>query len=172
MFDMFTSRNIKKIFKYPLSRPTTMSDQIVGLRECWLSNLLDIWGGICPTWEYDRWYTWSVLYMYPCFMSNILWSMRICKRTFFPVCRMSWYVNTLVYFYLAPYSRQEGKKSIFNDWSVSENQFNIVFYNKIYTIKKCILLKKITGWIDLQYKIIITKYLNIAGIRCHHQNKD
>ena len=30
------------------------------------------------------------------------------------------------------------------------------------TIKKCILLKKITGWIDLQYKIIITKYLNIA----------
>ena len=56
------------------------------------------------------------------------------------------------------------KKSIFNDWSVRENQFNIVFYNKIYTctIKKCILLKKITGWIDLQYKIIITKYLNIA----------
>ena len=40
-------------------------------------------------------------------MSNILWSMRICKHTFFPVCRMSWYVNTLVYFYLAPYSYQE-----------------------------------------------------------------
>ena len=40
-------------------------------------------------------------------MSNILWSMCICKRTFFPVCRMSGYVNTLVYFYLAPYSRQE-----------------------------------------------------------------
>ena len=55
------------------------------------------------------------------------------------------------------------KKSIFNDWSVSENQFNIVFNNKIYTIKNVsILLKKITGWIDLQYKIIITKYLNIA----------
>ena len=32
MFDMFTSRNVKKIFKYPLSRPTTMSDQIVGLK--------------------------------------------------------------------------------------------------------------------------------------------
>jgi hypothetical protein len=27
------------------------------------------------------------------------------------------------------------------------------------------LLKKITGWIDLQYKIIITKYLNIAIAR-------
>ena len=40
-------------------------------------------------------------------MSNILWSMRICKRTFFPVCRMCGYVNTLGYFYLAPYSRQE-----------------------------------------------------------------
>ena len=39
-------------------------------------------------------------------MSTILWSMRICKRTFFPVCRMCGYVNTLVYFYLAPYSRQ------------------------------------------------------------------
>ena len=34
-------------------------------------------------------------------MSNILWSMRICKRTFFPMCRMSGNVNTLVYFYLA-----------------------------------------------------------------------
>ena len=33
---------------------------------------------------------------------------------------------------------------------------------KISSIKKCILLKKITGWIHLQYKIIITKYLNIA----------
>ena len=44
MFDMFTSRNVKKIFKYPLSRPTTMSDQIVGLRECWLSNLSNILG--------------------------------------------------------------------------------------------------------------------------------
>jgi hypothetical protein len=42
IFDMFTSRNVKKIFKYPLSRPTTMSDQIVGHGECWLSNLLDI----------------------------------------------------------------------------------------------------------------------------------
>ena len=40
-------------------------------------------------------------------MSNILWSTRICKSTFFPVCRMCGYVNTLVYFYLAPYSRQE-----------------------------------------------------------------
>ena len=40
-------------------------------------------------------------------MSNILWSMCICKCTFFPVCRISGYVNTLVYVYLAPYSRQE-----------------------------------------------------------------
>jgi hypothetical protein len=30
-------------------------------------------------------------------MSNILWSMRICKRTFFLVCRMCGYVNSLVY---------------------------------------------------------------------------
>ena len=63
MFDMFTSRNVKKIFKYPLSCPTTTSDQIVGLRECRLSNLSDILGGICPTWEYDHWYTCSVLYI-------------------------------------------------------------------------------------------------------------
>jgi hypothetical protein len=42
MFDIFTSRNVKKIFKYPLSHPTTMSDQIVGVRECWLSNLSDL----------------------------------------------------------------------------------------------------------------------------------
>jgi hypothetical protein len=42
---------------------TKMSDQIVGLRECWLSNLSDILGGICRTGEYDRWYTWNVLYI-------------------------------------------------------------------------------------------------------------
>jgi hypothetical protein len=57
-------------------------------------------------------------------------------------------------------------RSIYN-WNIVEKwrlntQFNIVFYNKIYTIKKGILVKKITGRIDLQYKIIITKYLNIA----------
>jgi hypothetical protein len=57
---------------------------------------------------------------------------------------------------------QHPKKSIFNDWSVSENHFNIVFYNKIYTIKNVSCWKKITGWIVLQYKIIITQYLNIA----------
>ena len=28
-------------------------------------------------------------------------SLIYCKRTFFPMCRMSVYVNTLVYFYLA-----------------------------------------------------------------------
>jgi hypothetical protein len=56
---------------------------------------------------------------------------------------------------------QHPKKSIFNDWSVSENQFNVVFYNKIYTIKNVSCWKK-SEWIDLQYKIIITKYINIA----------
>ena len=34
------------------------------------------------------------------------------------------------------------KKSIFNDWSVSENQFNIVLYIKIYTIKNVCCWKK------------------------------
>jgi hypothetical protein len=38
----------------------------------------------------------------------------------------------------------------------------LYFIIKYILQKKCILLKKITGWIDLQYKIIITKYLNIA----------
>jgi hypothetical protein len=37
------------------------------------------------------------------------------------------------------------KKSIFNDWSVSENQFNIVFNNKIYTIKNVSCWKKSQG---------------------------
>jgi hypothetical protein len=32
-------------------------------------------------------------------------------------------------------STSEKKSIIFNDWSVSENQFNIELYNKIYTIK-------------------------------------
>jgi hypothetical protein len=40
---------------------------------------------------------------------------------------------------------QHPKKLIFNDWSVSENQFNIVFYNKIYTIKNVSCWKKSQG---------------------------
>ena len=57
MFDMFTSRNANKIFKYPLSRrprrptTTTMSDQIVGLRECWL-KFVGHFSGVSRTfWE-------------------------------------------------------------------------------------------------------------------------
>jgi hypothetical protein len=83
MFDIFTSRNVKKksFDIHSHVRPkcptkTKMSDQIVGLRECWLSNLSDILGGICRTWEYDRWYTWSVLYMLifrRIFLSNYWW---------------------------------------------------------------------------------------------------
>jgi hypothetical protein len=37
------------------------------------------------------------------------------------------------------------KKSIFSDWSVSENQFNVVFYNKIYTIKNVSCWKNSQG---------------------------
>ena len=32
-----------------------------------------------------------------------------------------------------------------NDWSVIENQFNIVFYNKVYTIKNVSCWKKSHG---------------------------
>ena len=84
MFDIFTSRNVKKksLNIHSHVRPrcptkTTMSDQIVGLRECWLSNLSDILGGICRTWEYDRWYTWSVLYIISvCLLWDILWNVK------------------------------------------------------------------------------------------------
>ena len=57
------SFNIHSHVRPKCSTKTKMSAQIVGLRECWLSNLSDILGGICRTWEYDRWYTRSVLYM-------------------------------------------------------------------------------------------------------------
>ena len=69
------------------------------------SDIVVLVGHLGRTWEWifkDFFFTFLEVNM-----SNILWSMRICKRTFFPVCRMSWHVNTLVYFYLAPYSRQE-----------------------------------------------------------------
>jgi hypothetical protein len=68
------------------------------------------------------------------------------------------------------------KKSIFNDWSVSENQFNIVLYIKIhvYIVKNVCCWKKNHG-VDLQYKIIITKYQNIAinsfSIKHEHAHK-
>jgi hypothetical protein len=37
------------------------------------------------------------------------------------------------------------KSIIFNDWSVSENQFNNELYNKIYTIKNFVVEKKSQG---------------------------
>ena len=44
-----------------------MSDQIVGLKRVltlkFVGHLSDILGGICRTWVFDRWYTWSVLYI-------------------------------------------------------------------------------------------------------------
>jgi hypothetical protein len=79
-------RNVRQIWKSTLSK----SDYLVGHR------------GRTWEWIFKDFFTFLEVNM-----SNILWSMRICKRTFFPVCRMSGYVNTLVYFYLAPYSRQE-----------------------------------------------------------------
>ena len=78
------------------------------VRQIWESTLSKsdyLVGHFGRTWEWilkDFFFTFLEVNM-----SNILWSMRICKRTFFPVCKMCGYVNTLVYFYLAPYSRQE-----------------------------------------------------------------
>jgi hypothetical protein len=37
------------------------------------------------------------------------------------------------------------KKKIFNNWSVSENQFNIVFYNNIYNMKNVSCWKNSQG---------------------------
>ena len=85
----YSSQNVRQIWESTLSK----SDYLVG------------YFGLGRTWEWilkDFFFTFLEVNM-----SNILWSMRICKRTFFPVCRMCEYVNTLVYFYLAPYSRQE-----------------------------------------------------------------
>ena len=42
-------------------------------------------------------------------------------------------------------STSEKKSIIFNDWSVSENQFNIELYNEIYTIKMYVVEKKSQG---------------------------
>ena len=33
----------------------------------------DILGEICPTWEYERWYTWSVLYVSYCMLTVVIW---------------------------------------------------------------------------------------------------
>jgi hypothetical protein len=55
-------------------------------------------------------------------MSNILWSMHICKLTFFPVCRMSDYVNTLASVFLSCNIFAPGKvvqRSIYN-WNIVE----------------------------------------------------
>ena len=52
MFDKFTSRNVKKIFKYPLSRPTTMSDQIVRLKRVLTLKFVGHFSGVSRTfWE-------------------------------------------------------------------------------------------------------------------------
>ena len=48
-----------------------------------------------------------------------------CKHTFFPVCRMSGHINTLVYFYLALVCLFR-QKSVFLSW----NSYPSVFYPK------------------------------------------
>ena len=67
----------KKIFKYPLSRPTKYSECTHDVRpntrvlegvdspicRTFFWSESDILGGICLTWEYERGYTWSVLYV-------------------------------------------------------------------------------------------------------------
>ena len=85
----YSSQNVRQIWESTLSK----SDYLVGHRG----------RGRTREWIFKDFFTFLEVNM-----SNILWSMRICKRTFFPVCRMSGYVNTLVYFYLAPYSCQKG----------------------------------------------------------------
>jgi hypothetical protein len=53
----------------------------------------------------------------------ILWSMRICKRTFFPVCRMSGYVNLYPSVFLLCTIFVPGRvaqRSIYN-WNIIEN---------------------------------------------------
>jgi hypothetical protein len=89
----YSSQNVRQIWESTLSK----SDYLVGHfglgRTFWSDVRVDIKRFFFTFLEVK--------------ISNILWSMRICKRTFFPVCRMCGYVNTLVYFYLAPYSRQE-----------------------------------------------------------------
>ena len=95
----YSSQNVRQMSdkfesQHSLS-PTIWSDILVSVGHF----------GLGRTWEWilkDFFFTFLEVNML-----NILWSMRICKRTFFPVYRMCGYVNTLMYFYLAPYSRQE-----------------------------------------------------------------
>jgi hypothetical protein len=67
--------------------------------------------------------------------SNILWSMRICKRTFFPVCRMSGYVNTLVYFYLAYLDKKSPAKNL----QISSCSIATISYVCNYKVQFCAL---------------------------------
>ena len=88
--------------------PPKMSDKCpTNLRVNTLSSPTTIWLDIVVVVGRESGYLKIFFTFFEVNMSNILWSMRICKRTFFPVCRMSGYVNTLVYFYLAPYSRHD-----------------------------------------------------------------
>jgi hypothetical protein len=56
-------------------------------------------------------------------------SLIYCKRTFFPMCRMSGYVNTLVYFYLALVClfRQKKYTSIFLSWNSYPSASQVIF---------------------------------------------
>jgi hypothetical protein len=56
-------------------------------------------------------------------------SLIYCKRTFFSMCRMSGYVNTLVYFYLALVClfRQKKYTSIFLSWNSYSCASQVIF---------------------------------------------
>jgi hypothetical protein len=89
----YSSQNVRQIWESTLSKSDYLVEHFGLGRTFWSDVRVDIKRFLFTFLEVN--------------MSNILWSMRICKRTFFPVCRMCGYVNTLVYFYLAPYSRRE-----------------------------------------------------------------
>ena len=77
-----------------LSGPTYSSQNVRQIWESTLSKSDYLVGHFGRTWEWllkDFFFTFLEVNM-----SNILWSMRICKRTFFPVCRMCGYPSVFL----------------------------------------------------------------------------
>ena len=93
-----------------------MSDQIVGLRECWLSNLSDICrdilGGICRTREFDRWYTWSVLYIQNLYIVICMFCSYVFLAHMPEVCHKLSHLNLL------PWNRWTKLNQIWLGWSL------------------------------------------------------
>ena len=121
-FYQYCDRQVQEIQAQNIQYTTSVSMIILSGRTYSSQNVRQIWESTLSKSYYLVGHESGYLKIFFTFLevniSNILWSMRICKRTFFPVCRMSGYVNTQCISTLHHIRARKGtvQKATYRDW--------------------------------------------------------